>query len=379
MEKLRNYNSNENNLLFFFPMSDNLKTVKNKSLESIAKTKSIHFDDGQLFVSKYFDSLLTKINTPSHNKIIFKIFSNKNLKDIKGLYLHGGVGRGKSMMMDLFFQQINMKDKKRLHFHDFMKEVHQRILLKSQVEKHKDSVLLVAKDLAKSAKVLCFDEMEVKDIADAMILSRLFDVMFKEGTILITTSNQPPEGLYKNGLHRDRILPFIENLKLKTDIVHIPDGNDWRKRSLSGNKMWLYPLTKVNHKKINKIFESLSVGFEIRSETIGVSGRKLFIPEVAASIARIDFDDLCNKPLAASDYIELALRYKGIILDNIPILNDTLRNETRRFIWLIDALYDKNCFLIASAEKNFREVYQGEEWEFEFQRTISRITEMSQL
>jgi cell division protein ZapE len=360
-------------------MSDNLKTVKNKSLESIAKTKSINFDDGQLFVSKYFDSLLTKINTPSHNKIIFKIFSNKNLKDIKGLYLHGGVGRGKSMMMDLFFQQINMKDKKRLHFHDFMKEVHQRILLKSQVEKHKDSVLLVAKDLAKSAKVLCFDEMEVKDIADAMILSRLFDVMFKEGTILITTSNQPPEGLYKNGLHRDRILPFIENLKLKTDIVHIPDGNDWRKRSLSGNKMWLYPLTKVNHEKINKIFESLSVGFEIRSETIEVSGRKLFIPEVAASIARIDFDDLCNKPLAASDYIELALRYKGIILDNIPILNDTLRNETRRFIWLIDALYDKNCFLIASAEKNFREVYQGEEWEFEFQRTISRITEMSQL
>lgn len=379
MEKLRNYNSNENNLLFFFPMSDNLKTVKNKSLESIAKTKSINFDDGQLFVSKYFDSLLTKINTPSHNKIIFKIFSNKNLKDIKGLYLHGGVGRGKSMMMDLFFQQINMKDKKRLHFHDFMKEVHQRILLKSQVEKHKDSVLLVAKDLAKSAKVLCFDEMEVKDIADAMILSRLFDVMFKEGTILITTSNQPPEGLYKNGLHRDRILPFIENLKLKTDIVHIPDGNDWRKRSLSGNKMWLYPLTKVNHEKINKIFENLSVGFEIRSETIEVSGRKLFIPEVAASIARIDFDDLCNKPLAASDYIELALRYKGIILDNIPILNDTLRNETRRFIWLIDALYDKNCFLIASAEKNFREVYQGDEWEFEFQRTISRITEMSQL
>ena len=379
MEKLRNYNSNENNLLFFFPMSVNVKTVKNKSLESIAKAKSINFDDGQLFVSKYFDSLLTKINTPSHNKIIFKIFSNKNLKDIKGLYLHGGVGRGKSMMMDLFFQQINMKDKKRLHFHDFMKEVHQRILLKSQVEKHKDSVLLVAKDLAKSAKVLCFDEMEVKDIADAMILSRLFDVMFKEGTILITTSNQPPEGLYKNGLHRDRILPFIENLKLKTDIVHIPDGNDWRKRSLSGNKMWLYPLTKVNHKKINKIFESLSVGFEIRSETIEVSGRKLFIPEVAASIARIDFDDLCNKPLAASDYIELALRYKGIILYNIPILNDTLRNETRRFIWLIDALYDKNCFLIASAEKNFREVYQGEEWEFEFQRTISRITEMSQL
>lgn len=379
MEKLRNYNSNENNLLFFFPMSVNVKTVKNKSLESIAKTKSINFDDGQLFVSKYFDSLLTKINTPSYNKIIFKIFSNKNLKNIKGLYLHGGVGRGKSMMMDLFFQQINMKDKKRLHFHDFMKEVHQRILLKSQVEKHKDSVLLVAKDLAKSAKVLCFDEMEVKDIADAMILSRLFDVMFKEGTILITTSNQPPEGLYKNGLHRDRILPFIENLKLKTDIVHIPDGNDWRKRSLSGNKMWLYPLTKVNHKKINKIFESLSVGFEIRSETIEVSGRKLFIPEVAASIARIDFDDLCNKPLAASDYIELALRYKGIILDNIPTLNDTLRNETRRFIWLIDALYDKNCFLIASAEKNFREVYQGDEWEFEFQRTISRITEMSQL
>jgi cell division protein ZapE len=260
-----------------------------------------------------------------------------------------------------------------------MKEVHQRVLEKSKVERNKDCVLLVAKDLAKSAKLLCFDEMEVRDIADAMILSRLFEVMFEEGTILVTTSNQPPEGLYKNGLHRDRILPFIQNLKLKTDVVEIPVGADWRERSLSGNKLWLNPINDRNKDKINNIFLKLSIGFEKKPEQIEVSGRKILIPQVAAGIARIDFDDLCNRPLAASDYIEIALRYKGIIIDNIPILNDILRNETRRFIWLIDALYDKNCFLIANAEVKFKDLYQGNEWGFEFQRTISRITEMSQL
>ena len=166
---------------------------------------------------------------------------------------------------------------------------------------------------------------------------------------------------------------------MNTDIIEIPDGNDWRNRSLSGNRMWLYPISKTNYEKIDKIFETLSVGFEIRAESIDIAGRKIFIPKVAASIARIDFNDLCNKPLAASDYIEIALRYKGIILDNIPTLNDEMRNETRRFIWLIDALYDKNCFLIASSQTNFIKLYKGKEWEFEFQRTVSRIVEMSQV
>ena len=248
-----------------------------------------------------------------------------------------------------------------------------------EIEKNKDCVLLVGQDLARSAKLLCFDEMEVRDIADAMILSRLFNVMFSYGTTLVTTSNQPPNGLYKNGLHRDRILPFIENLKLKTEIIEIQNGDDWRERSLSGNKVWLSPINKENKKKIDNIFLKLSLGFVKQSETIEISGRTIFIPQVAAGIAKIDFDDLCNKPLAASDYIEIGQRYKGIIIENIPVLDDKSRNETRRFIWLIDALYDKNCFLIANAETDFRKIYQGEEWEFEFQRTISRIVEMSQV
>ena len=293
--------------------------------------------------------------------------------------MYGGVGRGKSMIMDLFFQNVPIKEKRRLHFHDFIKEVHQRILEKSKIEKNKDCVLLVGKDLAMSAKLLCFDEMEVRDIADAMILSRLFNVMFSYGTTLVTTSNQPPTGLYKNGLHRDRILPFIENLKLKTEIIEIQNGDDWRERSLSGNKVWLSPINKENKKKIDNIFLKLSLGFVKQSETIEISGRTIFIPQVAAGIAKIDFDDLCNKPLAASDYIEIGQRYKGIIIENIPVLDDKSRNETRRFIWLVDALYDKNCFLIANAEVKYKDLYQGEQWNFEFQRTISRITEMSQL
>ena len=356
-----------------------MKINEEKSLSLIASNKSIIFDAGQAFVAQFFDNLLIKFGKFQTENFISKIFTKNNSKEIKGLYLYGGVGRGKSMMMDLFFHQVQIKEKRRLHFHDFMKEVHQRILEKRKIEKNKDTVLLVGQDLAKKAKLLCFDEMEVKDIADAMILSRLFEVMFAQGTILVTTSNQPPDGLYKDGLHRDRILPFIENLKLKTDIVEIPEGEDWRKRSLSGQKYWLNPVNKRNREKINEIFKTLSIGFEIISENVEVSGRKINIPEVAAGVARISFDDLCNKPLAAADYIEIALRYKGIIIDDIPNLNDNLRNETRRFIWLVDALYDKNCFLIANANADFPDIYTGEHWKFEFQRTISRITEMSQL
>ena len=355
-----------------------MKINEEKSLSQIASKKSIIFDDGQAFAAQFFDGLLIKFGTFQTKNFISKMFTKNNTKEIKGLYLYGGVGRGKSMMMDLFFHQVQIKEKRRLHFHDFMKEVHKRILEKRTIEKNKDTVLLVGQDLAKKAKLLCFDEMEVKDIADAMILSRLFEVMFAQGTILVTTSNQPPDGLYKDGLHRDRILPFIENLKLKTDIVKIPEGEDWRKRSLSGHKYWLSPVNKKNKEKINEIFKTLSIGFEIISENVEVSGRKIKIPEVAAGVARISFDDLCNKPLAASDYIEIALRYKGLIIDNIPSLNDNLRNETRRFIWLVDALYDKNCFLIAIASTDFKEIYNGEHWKFEFERTLSRITEMSQ-
>lgn len=356
-----------------------MKINEEKSLSLIASNKSIIFDAGQAFIAKFFDNLLIKFGKFQTENFISKIFIKNNTKEIKGLYLYGGVGRGKSMMMDLFFHQVQIIEKRRLHFHDFMKEVHQRILEKRKIEKNKDTVLLVGQDLAKKAKLLCFDEMEVKDIADAMILSRLFEVMFAQGTILVTTSNQPPDGLYKDGLHRDRILPFIENLKLKTEVVEIPEGEDWRKRSLSGQKYWLNPVNKKNREKINEIFKTLSIGFEIISENVEVSGRKINIPEVAAGVARISFDDLCNKPLAAADYIEIAIRYKGIIIDDIPNLNDNLRNETRRFIWLVDALYDKNCFLIANANADFSDIYTGEHWKFEFQRTISRITEMSQL
>ena len=259
-----------------------MKINEEKSQSLIASNKSIIFDAGQAFVAKFFDNLLIKFANFKKDNILYKFFSKKKSNEIIGIYLYGGVGRGKSMMMDLFFHQVQIKDKRRLHFHDFMKEVHQRILEKRKIEKNKDNVLLVGQDLAKNAKLLCFDEMEVKDIADAMILSRLFEVMFEQGTILVTTSNQPPDGLYKDGLHRDRILPFIENLKLKTDIVKIPEGEDWRKRSLSGQKYWLSPVNKKNKEKINEIFKTLSIGFEIISENVEVSGRKINIPEVAA-------------------------------------------------------------------------------------------------
>ena len=263
-----------------------MKINEEKSLSQIASKKSIIFDAGQAFAAQFFDGLLIKFGKFQTENFISKIFTKNNTKQIKGLYLYGGVGRGKSMMMDLFFHQVQIEEKRRLHFHDFMKEVHQRILEKRTIEKNKDTVLLVGQDLAKKAKLLCFDKMEVKDIADAMILSRLFEVMFAQGTILVTTSNQPPDGLYKDGLHRDRILPFIENLKLKTDVVEIPEGEDWRKRSLSGQKYWLNPVNKKNREKIDEIFKTLSIGFEIISENVEVSGRKIKFPEVLKEVRK---------------------------------------------------------------------------------------------
>ncbi len=346
------------------------------SIFEIAKDMNITLDKGQTEISSQLDILRNDIKT-HQNKSIFKLF--KNPLNLKGIYIYGGVGRGKSMIMDIFFENIKLTNKRRMHFHDFMKEVHSQIYSIGQENKNIDPIEVFSKKFTENTRLLCFDEMEIRDIADAMIIYRLFKSLFFKGLILVTTSNQPPENLYKNGLHRDRFLPFIDLINLNMKVFQISKGKDWRKSLLIGKKTWLNPINSKNSEKVKKIFNQLTKGFTVKEDTIIVSGRKIKIPETAGGIAVFNFKDLCEQPLAASDYVELADKYKGFLIKNIPKLGEKQNNESRRFMWLIDALYDRKCFLIATSEVDIKRIYTGNEWKFEFSRTISRLLEMSQL
>ena len=346
------------------------------SIFEIVKKKNITLDDGQAEISYKLDKLTNNLKK-LQNQSIFKFF--KNSHNIQGIYIYGGVGRGKSMIMDIFFENIQLTNKRRLHFHDFMKEVHSEIYSIGQDNKNIDPIEIFSKQFTENTSLLCFDEMEIRDIADAMIIYRLFKSLFSKGLVLVTTSNQPPENLYKNGLHRDRFLPFIDLINFNMEVSQIKEGKDWRKSLLIGKKTWLNPINSKNDEEVGKIFNQLTKGFNVKENTIMVSGRKIKIPKSAGGIAVFNFKDLCEQPLAASDYVELADKYKGFLIKNVPKLGEKQNNESRRFIWLIDALYDRKCFLIATSEVDIKKLYTGTEWKFEFSRTISRLLEMSQV
>ena len=346
------------------------------SIFEIVKKKNITLDDGQAEISYQLDKLTNNLKK-LQNQSIFKFF--KNSHNIQGIYIYGGVGRGKSMIMDIFFENIQLTNKRRLHFHDFMKEVHSEIYSIGQDNKNIDPIEIFSKQFTENTSLLCFDEMEIRDIADAMIIYRLFKSLFSKGLVLVTTSNQPPENLYKNGLHRDRFLPFVDLININMKVSKISEGKDWRKYSLIGKKTWLNPINSKNDEEVDKIFNQLTKGFNVKEDTIIVSGRKIKIPKSAGGIAVFNFKDLCEQPLAASDYVELADKYKGFLIKNVPKLGEKQNNESRRFIWLIDALYDRKCFLIATSEVDIKKLYTGTEWKFEFSRTISRLLEMSQV
>tara|TARA_A100001015_G_C15034460_1_gene735256 strand:- start:330 stop:1418 length:1089 start_codon:yes stop_codon:yes gene_type:complete len=335
----------------------------------------IKLDNGQVLIADTLNKLKNKIELPRglFTNFFFRVVN------MKGIYIYGGVGRGKSMLMDNFFQSLVFNHKKRMHFHDFMKTMHRQIFEIGKLKKDLDPIELVTKNFIKETKVLCFDEMEIKDIADAMILFRLFKSLFDKGLILVTTSNQEPKNLYLNGLHRDRFLPFIKLIEKKLKIVQINDGKDWRKNFLIGKKTWLHPNNEATSKKLNYLFDDLTRGFKLQKENLLISGRAISMNSSGGGVAFFDFKDLCENPLGSSDFLEIADRFKVLFISNIPILDQTKNNEARRFIWLIDALYDRKRFLVASAEVEVKQLYQGYQWRFEFKRIKSRLFEMSML
>ena len=292
-----------------------------------------------------------------------------------GLYLCGPVGRGKSMLMDLFFAAVPSRRKRRVHFHAFMLEVHDRIERERRA-KTDAPILKVAADIAREAALLCYDEFQVDDIADAMILGRLFTTLFDAGVVVVATSNLAPDRLYEHGLQRELFLPFIGLLKEKLYVLELDSGRDWRLARLVGKPVYYQPLDPAAHEALASAFAELTDGAPGESMTLLVKGRSLVVPRAARSVAWFAFAELCERPLAAPDYLALAGRFAAVIVEGIPRLGPEQRDAARRFNILVDALYEARTLLIASAAVPPEAIYADGDGTFEFQRTVSRLIEM---
>lgn len=299
----------------------------------------------------------------------------------QGLYLYGSVGRGKSMLMDLFFETAPADRKRRVHFHEFMLEVHQRLHDHRRSGKGKgdgpdEALPDLARALADEAWLLCFDEFHVTNIVDAMILGRLFTHLFDLGVVVVATSNWPPDMLYKDGLQRDLFLPFIALLKEKLDVLSLDGPTDYRLDRLMGVPIYHHPLGPAASAALDRAFAALTGGAAGGPTHLLVQGRRVEIPCAARSVARAGFWDLCGKPLGAADYLGIATHFHTLLIDNVPTMRDELRNEAKRFMTLIDALYEHKVNVVIAADGPPERLYPEGTHAFEFERTVSRLMEM---
>jgi cell division protein ZapE len=312
------------------------------------------------------------------------LFGRQDPKEpLKGLYLYGDVGRGKTMLMDLFFEASPVVRKRRAHFHEFMADVHERVhawrqKLKRGEVKGDDPIAPVAAAIAEEAWLLCFDEFHVTDIADAMILGRLFTRLFEQGVVLIATSNVAPDDLYRDGLNRDLFLPFIALLQERMTVMRLDARTDFRLEKLAGAPIWYVPADAAADAAMDQAWRRLTGGLHGAAYEVSSKGRLIHVPRAARGVARFSFPDLCERPLGALDYLKLAHEFHTILIDRIPVMDFFRRNEARRFITLIDTLYDQAVKLVASAEAEPDALYRADDGNeaLEFRRTASRLIEM---
>lgn len=358
-----------------------------KAYESRVRKGRIERDQAQEEVVALIDALCEELEsyTPaSKSAALGWLFGGKpSSEPPRGLYIWGGVGRGKSMLMDMFFERVEIAKKRRVHFHAFMAEVHAAIFkyrqaLKKGEVKGDDPIGPVAGGVAKEATLLCFDEFSITDIADAMILGRLFKVLFSRGVVLVSTSNVAPSDLYKDGLNRDLFLPSIELLETHMEVVRLDARTDYRMQKLAGAETFHVPVGAAATEALDSTFKTLTGSDGGKWTTLKVLGRAIDVPEARGNVARFSFKDLCAKPLGARDYLEIARHYHSVIVDDIPVLKASQRNEAKRFITLIDTLYEGHIKFFASAEAEPDKLFEGTDGReaFEFERTVSRLNEM---
>jgi cell division protein ZapE len=355
--------------------------------EALVRSGSIERDPAQIHLVRALDQLVQELSRRKRARkgsALGWLFGRRDDSSTppKGLYIWGSVGRGKTMLMDLFHEAAP-EPKRRVHFHGFLADVHERIHahrqgLKAGTAKGDDPIPVVADALADAATLLCFDEFTVTDIADAMILGRLFGALFKRGVTVVATSNVEPERLYEGGLNRALFLPFVAELQERVTVLRLDSRTDFRLEKLGGASVYHVPADAAADEALARAFKGLTGKAKGRPATLRVKGHDVRVPEETGGVARFGFADLCAQPLGASDYMAVARAFHTVIVSSIPVMGADNRNEAKRFITLVDTLYDAHVKLIASAAAEPQDLYTATEGReaFEFDRTVSRLIEM---
>ncbi|RWB71907.1 MAG: cell division protein ZapE [Mesorhizobium sp.] len=356
--------------------------------DHLVQSGAVERDPAQEHIVAALDRLIDEISAKrlaQKSSALGWLFAAKRQprEPVKGLYIHGSVGRGKTMLMDMFFELLPVRRKRRVHFNDFMADVQDRIQKHRQARKEgtvkeDDPIPPVARALADQAWVLCFDEFSVTDIADAMILSRLFSALFANGVVLVATSNVAPENLYRDGLNRQLFLPFISLLERNAHVMTLDADKDYRQEKLNRQPVYVTPDDAAAERALDEAWQAMAHGQPTGEVILTLKGRQLIVPRAAGDAARFSFADLCEKPLGARDYLAIAGRFSTLFIDHVPVLGEGKRNEAKRFILLIDTLYDHHMRLVMSAAAAPEGLYRAKRGTevFEFERTASRLVEM---